>query len=134
MSEGRKMTEATKSAQEAFKTSGKASAQNQDVSAGARTTGREAERASMGGRVGGVSARSARDDSYQSDSYGLSRTWEQAMNYSRENPGKSTLIVFGVGLGVGLIMANGFTTRSRSQRMAPPLLNALSDIASALFR
>ena len=56
------------------------------------------------------------------------------MNYSRENPGKSTLIAFGVGIGVGLLMTNGITTRSRSQRIVPPLMNALSEIASALFR
>ena len=142
------MVEPTKSAQEAFKTTGKttgstssgstggatggtigSSAQGQDASAASRIIGRSTDQPPEGGRISGA----AREDSEYS-SYGLNKTWEQAMNYSRENPGKSTLIAFGVGLGVGLLMSNGFTTRSRSQRIVPPLMNALSEIASALFR
>jgi ElaB protein len=132
------MAEATKSAQEAFRTTGKttdktvgSSAQSQDAGEGSSTIGRSAEQPSRRGRVSGVAAtREAREDS----SSGLNKTWEQAMNYSRENPGKSTLIAFGVGIGLGLLMSNGFTTRSRSQRIVPPLMNAISEITSALFR
>lgn len=131
------MAEATKSAQEAFRTTGKttggtigSSAQSQDASEGSRIIGYSTEQPSGRGGVTGGGARQAREDS----SYGLNKTWEQAMNYSRENPGKSTLIAFGVGVGVGLLMTNSFTTRSRSQRIVPPLMNALSEIASALFR
>ena len=128
------MAEATKSAQEAFKTTGGtigSAAQSQDASAGSRVIGQSREQISGEGRVsGGGAARQTREQS----SYSLNKTWEQAMNYSRENPGKSTLIAFGVGVGVGLLMVNGFTTRSRSQRIVPPLMNALSEIASALFR
>jgi len=135
------MAEATKNAQEAFKTTGKASdqtiggtigspAESRDASEGSRPFGYSTERPSGGRRVSGGAARQAREHS----SYGLNKTWEQVMNYSRENPGKSTLIAFGVGIGVGLLMTNGLTTRSRSQRVIPPLMNALSEIASALFR
>jgi hypothetical protein len=131
------MAEATKSAQEAFSTTGKttggtigSSAQSQDASEGSGMFGYSTEQPSGIGLESG--ARQAREDS----PYGLNKnkTLEQAMNYSRENPGKSTLIAFGVGVGVGLLMTNSFTTRSRSQRIVPPLMNALSEIASALFR
>jgi hypothetical protein len=132
------MAEATKSAQEAFKKTGGtigSTAQGRDASAGSRVIGQSTEQISgqiSGERPvsGGEGARQAREQS----SYSLNKTWEQAMNYSRENPGKSTLIAFGVGVGVGLLMVNGFTTRSRSRRIVPPLMNALSEIASALFR
>jgi hypothetical protein len=129
------MAEATKSAQEAFRTTGKttggtigSSAQSQDASEGSRMFGYSTEQPSGMGRESG--ARQAREES----SYGLNKALEQAMNYSRENPGKSTLIAFGVGVGLGVLMTNSFTTRSRSQRIVPPLMNALSEIASALFR
>ena len=132
------MAEATKSAQEAFETTGKttggtigSTAHSQSASAGSKVMGQSTEQTSGEGRVsGGGVARQTREQS----SYSLNKTWEQAMNYSRENPGKSTLIAFGVGVGVGLLMVNGFTTRSRSERIVPPLMNALSEIASALFR
>jgi len=131
------MAEATKSAQEAFKTTGGTTggtigshSHSQDAGAGSRMTGGSTEQPSGQGRVSGGGARQAREHS----SYGLYKTWEQAMNYSRENPGKSTLIAFGVGVGLGLLMVNGFTTRSRSRRIVPPLMNALSEIASELFR
>src|SRR5262245_42287063 len=123
------MAEATKSAQEAFKTTG-STAQSQYARAGSRAPGQPTEQMSGEGRVSGGVARQTHEQS----SYSLNKTWEQVMNYSRENPGKSTLIAFGVGVGVGLLMVNGFTTRSRSERIVPPLMNALSEIASALFR
>lgn len=73
-------------------------------------------------------------DTYVRASQGLNETWEQAMDYSREHPGRSALIVFGVGVGVGLLVAGGFTARSRARRIVPPVMNALSEIASELFR
>lgn len=79
-------------------------------------------------------ARQSVSDTYHRASHGLNETWEQAMDYSRENPGRSTLIAFGVGVGVGLLMANGFATRSRTRRIVPPVMNALSEIATELFR
>jgi ElaB protein len=54
------------------------------------------------------------------------------MTYGRENPGKITLIAFGAGLGLGLLLAS--SRRSRSTRYAEPVVNALSDIALEYFR
>ncbi|HKQ79994.1 MAG TPA: hypothetical protein VJ810_40255 [Blastocatellia bacterium] len=135
------MAEATRSAQEAYRTTDTtadnttggtvgSSAEGQGASKGPGMMGYSTEQPYGRGRVSGGGARQAREPS----SSGLSKTWEQAMNYSRENPGKSTLIAFGAGVGVGLLMTNGFTTRRRSQRIVPPLMNAISEIASALFR
>jgi ElaB/YqjD/DUF883 family membrane-anchored ribosome-binding protein len=73
-------------------------------------------------------------ETYNRASQGLNETYEQAMDYSREHPGRSTLIAFGLGVGVGLLMAGNFATRSRTRRIVPPVMNALSEIASELFR
>ena len=44
----------------------------------------------------------------------LSEQYEKAIGYGRENPGKTTLIAFGVGIGVGvgLLLLSNFTRRS----------------------
>jgi ElaB/YqjD/DUF883 family membrane-anchored ribosome-binding protein len=73
-------------------------------------------------------------DTYNRASQGMNETWEQAMDYSREHPAKSTLIAFGLGIGVGLLMAGNFTARSRTRRIVPPVMNALSEIATEIFR
>lgn len=73
-------------------------------------------------------------DAYHRASQSMNDTWDQAMSYSRQNPGTATLIAFGAGIGVGLLIASGFNSRSRAQRLVPPIMNALSDIASEIFR
>ncbi|MCG3163669.1 MAG: hypothetical protein JMDDDDMK_05110 [Acidobacteria bacterium] len=79
-------------------------------------------------------ARHGMNEAYGRASQSLNETWEQAMDYSREHPGKSTLIAFGVGVGVGMLVAGSFATRSRTRRIVPPVMNALSEIASEFFR
>ena len=65
----------------------------------------------------------------------LSQTYNQAMDYGRENPGKLTLIAFGAGIGIGLLLAGGFSGgRSRTTRIAEPAIDALSRIALEFFR
>lgn len=73
-------------------------------------------------------------DAYNRASRSMNETWEQAMDYSRQNPGTATLIAFGAGIGVGLLIASSLSSRSRVQRVIPPVMNALSEIASELFR
>jgi hypothetical protein len=73
-------------------------------------------------------------DVYDRASRGMTETWDQAMDYGRRNPGTATLIAFGAGVGFGLLMANGMNSRSRSQRIVPPVMSALSEIAAELFR
>jgi len=65
----------------------------------------------------------------------LTQTYSQAMDYGREHPGKLTLIAFGAGIGIGLLMAGGFSSgRSRTTRIAEPAIDALSRIALEFFR
>ncbi len=73
-------------------------------------------------------------EAYDRASQSVNQKWEQAMDYGREHPGQTTLIAFGVGVGVGLLLAGGFATRSRTQRLVPPVMNALSEIAREVFR
>src|SRR5262245_56994284 len=73
-------------------------------------------------------------DVYNRASKGLNEGVNQAMDYGRENPGKATLIAFGAGLGVGLVLAGAFApSRTRTSRIVPPVLNAISEIASEIF-
>lgn len=143
------MPELTNSAQEAGKTTGAtpgspAGSMGTGVSGAASRTSREhsstgssgygvsGESSTMGRGVGEM--RRGAGESYGRAGQGLNETWGQVMDYSREHPGKSTLIAFGVGVGVGLLMGGGFTARSRARRIVPPVMNALSEIASELFR
>ena len=73
-------------------------------------------------------------DAYKRTSETLNEGYEQAKDYGRENPGQTALVMFGVGIGVGIWLANGMSSRSRASRIVPPVMNALSDIAMQLFR
>jgi ElaB/YqjD/DUF883 family membrane-anchored ribosome-binding protein len=61
--------------------------------------------------------------------------YEKAIDYGRENPGKTTLIAFGVGVGVGALLVSGFSgSRSRRSRVVEPVMRAVSTLARELFR
>ncbi len=61
--------------------------------------------------------------------------YEKAIDYGRENPGKTTLIAFGVGIGVGVLLVSGYSgSRSRRSRVVEPVMRAVSTIARELFR
>lgn len=72
---------------------------------------------------------------YERANKSLIGQYENAMDFGRENPGKTTLIALGVGVGVGLLVANSFNApRSRRRRLVEPIVNALSTLAYDLFR
>ena len=72
---------------------------------------------------------------YDQANKNLNEQYGKAMEYGRENPGKMTLIAFGVGVGVGLVVAGSYSTpHSRRRRMVGPVMDALSSIAHELFR
>lgn len=73
-------------------------------------------------------------DAYGKTSEALTNTYDQAMTYGRDNPGKLTLIAFGAGIGVGVLLASGFGGRSRTSRIAEPIVGALSQVAMEFFR
>jgi hypothetical protein len=98
-----------------------------------QTTQRAKERVSeMAGQ-----ARETINQAYTRASRGMNDTWDQAMGYSKEHPAAATLIAFGAGVGVGLFLAGslgGFQSRSRTRRVVPPVMNAISEIAREFFR
>lgn len=72
---------------------------------------------------------------YDQTNKSLSHQYDKAVDYSRENPGKTTLIAFGVGVGVGvLLLGNLGGSRSRRSRVVEPVMNAVSTLAYELFR
>jgi len=72
---------------------------------------------------------------YDQANKSLNEQYGKAMDYGRENPGKMTLIAFGVGVGVGLVLAGSYApAHSRRRRMVDPVMNALTSIAHELFR
>ena len=64
---------------------------------------------------------------------GLNRTYEQAKEYGRQKPVNAALIVFGAGVGVGLLFAGAFRTRGGNRRFVRPVINALTEIAAEIF-
>jgi ElaB/YqjD/DUF883 family membrane-anchored ribosome-binding protein len=73
-------------------------------------------------------------EAYERTSRNLNEGYRQAMDYGREHPGQTALICFGIGVGVGLWLGSTVSPRSRTSRIVPPVMNALSDIAAEIFR
>jgi ElaB/YqjD/DUF883 family membrane-anchored ribosome-binding protein len=73
-------------------------------------------------------------DAYDKTSEVLTSTYDQTMTYGRENPGKLTLIAFGAGIGIGVLLASGFGGRRSNSRFTEPIVNALSQVALEFFR
>ena len=78
-------------------------------------------------------AEQAVSDVYDKTAKAVSETYEQAKSYSSENPGKTILIALGIGVGLGFLLGAS-SRRSRTGRLAQPVVNALSDIALEFFR
>jgi len=74
------------------------------------------------------------NEAYDRTSKVLNQSYEQAVDYGKENPGKTALICFGIGVGVGLWLASTASPRNRASRIVPPVMNAVTDIVSELFR
>jgi len=78
-------------------------------------------------------ARHVMSQAYERTNEILSNSYDQAVTYARENPGKTTLIALGIGVGLGLLLASG-GRRSRIRRYGEPIVNALSDVALEMIR
>jgi ElaB/YqjD/DUF883 family membrane-anchored ribosome-binding protein len=59
----------------------------------------------------------------------------RAVDYTRENPGKTTLIAFGIGVEVGALLLGSARggSRRRRHRVVEPVMNAISTLAYDLF-
>lgn len=138
------MESTTKGTQDIGKTTGGAESATQPkartttTSPGGATTAtqpvreREAELNRGEGMVG--QAKQAVSGAYDQTSKALNETYKQAVDYGREHPGQTVLIAFGVGIGVGILLAGGLTARSRTSRIVPPVMNAINEIVSDIFR
>lgn len=76
----------------------------------------------------------AAEEAYDKTSRKVNETYEKAKSYSHENPGKTIFIALGIGVGLGLVLGASSHHRSRTNRIAEPVVNALSDVALAFFR
>ena len=72
-------------------------------------------------------------DAYNKTSQKVKETYEKAKSYTDENPGKTVLVALGIGVGIGLLLSSSSSHRSRTGRIAQPVINALSDIAHEIF-
>ena len=74
-------------------------------------------------------------DAYDKTSKGLNEGYKRAVDYGRAHPDRMSLLIFGAGLGAGLLLAGRFGTRNnRTRRIVTPVMGALSEIAAELFR
>jgi ElaB/YqjD/DUF883 family membrane-anchored ribosome-binding protein len=64
----------------------------------------------------------------------VNEQYTKAVGYSRENPGKTTLIALGIGVGIGLLIGGNARSSRRSRgRIVEPVINALSTLATEIF-
>ncbi len=49
-------------------------------------------------------------EAYEQANKRMSEQYEKAVDYGRENPGLTTLIALGLGVGIGLLLANSLST------------------------
>jgi ElaB/YqjD/DUF883 family membrane-anchored ribosome-binding protein len=81
-------------------------------------------------------AKHAITDAYDRTSRTVQNGYKQAVDYGRENPTKAMLIVFGAGIGAGLLLANTTKNapRDRTSRIVPTVANAVADVVTQIFR
>jgi ElaB/YqjD/DUF883 family membrane-anchored ribosome-binding protein len=84
-------------------------------------------------------ARDTINQAYSRASRSMNDTWGHAMDYSKDHPATATLVAFGAGLGIGLLLAGslgGYQSSygRRTRRIVPPVMDALSLITREYFR
>src|SRR5262245_11236085 len=74
-------------------------------------------------------------NAYEQTTQALGNTYDHAIEYGRTNPGTAMLIAFGAGVGIGVLIASGMpASRSRMNRIAEPVVSALSQVALEFLR
>jgi hypothetical protein len=81
-------------------------------------------------------AKQAVTDAYDTASKTVQHGYKQAVDYGRDNPMKTMLMVFGAGVGAGLLIANSAKSapRDRTSRIVPTVANAVADVVTQIFR
>lgn len=103
---------------------------------GSAPTRAKDEASNLKDRAGEVveQTKQAVSNAYEQTSQALGNTYDQAMTYSRNNPGTVLMIAFGAGVGIGLLLASGRSTRGRMSRISEPIVSALSAVALEFLR
>lgn len=80
-------------------------------------------------------AKQTLNEAYEKTEKAIGQTYDRALEYGTAHPGTMTLVALGVGVGVGFILAQNsrISSRSRAQRIVPPVMNALSQVVAELF-
>jgi ElaB/YqjD/DUF883 family membrane-anchored ribosome-binding protein len=105
----------------------------QETSGEPGNSGAKAKEAMERGAESFEHAEQAVSDAYDKTSEKVGEIYDKAKNYGHDNPGKTILIALGIGVGLGLLLGAS-SGRSRTGRIAQPVVHALSDIALAFFR
>jgi uncharacterized protein YecT (DUF1311 family) len=71
---------------------------------------------------------------YNQANRNLNEQYERVIGYGRRSPGKATLIAFGAGVSLGLLVAGRINARRRRSRLIEPVMNALSNLTCNLIR
>ena len=74
------------------------------------------------------------NEAYERTSHALNDSYGRAIDYGSQHPGQAMIIAFGIGVGVGLLISSNVSSRGRTSRIVPPVMNALSEIAAEMFR
>jgi len=77
--------------------------------------------------------RHAMREAYERSAGAIGQSYDHALEYGRNHPGKAALIAFGIGVGVGVLLVSS-GRRSRMSRYGEPIVNALSNMATEFIR
>ena len=76
-------------------------------------------------------------NAYDRTATNINQKYGKVVDYGKEHPGRTSLLAFGAGIGAGLLLfqlSHRQAPRSRTSRIVPPVMNALSQISAQLFR
>jgi hypothetical protein len=79
-------------------------------------------------------AKSAVSGAYQKTSQAVGAGYQRTVDYGREHPERFGLFTFLAGIGVGMIVCSMFPRRTRTERLASPIIDAAADMARRYAR
>lgn len=73
-------------------------------------------------------------NAYTKTSDAFNHTYEWMVAYSQEHPGRTMLMAFGAGAGIGFLLGSNGRAARRPSAYVEPVVNAISQFASEVFR